>query len=154
MNNLEKKVDALIIMALSEDEAERTEARGALLAMMSETKSRAPAKEKPNVKQVMLDLGVPDSLIGHPYLERAIEMAVENIDNIRAITKEMYPNIAKEFHSTPSRVERAIRHCIEVAWERADIDILAKYFGNTVSPSKGKPTNREFIARIANVLRS
>ena len=75
------------------------------------------------------------------------------VRDTNAITKVLYPQVAKTFGTTPSRVERAIRHAIEVAWNRGDLDVLDKYFGNTVSASKGKPTNSEFIARVANIVR-
>ena len=80
-------------------------------------------------------------------------MAVLDMDVMGAVTKVLYPEVAQTFHTTPSRVERAIRHAIELAWERGDLDILQKYFGYTVSNSKGKPTNSEFIAMIADRLR-
>ena len=89
---------------------------------------------------------------GYQYLRQAIIIAVEDMDVINAITKVLYPQVAKAFGTTPSRVERAIRHAIEVAWDRGDLEILQKYFGYTVSTAKGKPTNSEFIALIADKL--
>jgi two-component system response regulator (stage 0 sporulation protein A) len=102
---------------------------------------------------VLLDIGVPEGLIGHRYLVRAICLVVQEPELLNLITKRLYPDIAKEFNSTGARVERGIRHAIEVAVERCDMDTFIRYFGNTVSPSKGKPTNGEFIARISNVVR-
>jgi two-component system response regulator (stage 0 sporulation protein A) len=107
---------------------------------------------KADVKSVLLELGVPDAVVGHRYLKRAIELAIEDWNVIDNITKVLYPKVAKCFGATPSSVERGIRHAVELAWERADFDTLIKYFGNTVSSGKGKPTNSEFIARIANSL--
>ena len=89
---------------------------------------------------------------GYQYLREAIIIAVENMDVINAITKILYPQVAKTFQTTSSRVERAIRHAIEVAWERGDIETLQRFFGYTVSNAKGKPTNSEFIALIADKL--
>ena len=80
-------------------------------------------------------------------------MAVEDIDMLNSITKVLYPTVAKHFQTTPSRVERAIRHAIEVAWDRGDVDVLSSYFGYTIQSSRGKPTNSEFIAMIADKLR-
>ena len=89
---------------------------------------------------------------GYQYLREAILIAVEDMDVINAVTKVLYPEIAKRFGTTASRVERAIRHAIEVAWDRGDIETLQKYFGYTVNSAKGKPTNSEFIAMIADRL--
>ena len=89
---------------------------------------------------------------GHACVE-AVLMAVENRYYINNITFGLYPQIAAKFDTTASRVERGIRHLIEVTWTRGDMDVLCRYFGNTVSPDRGKPTNGEFIARIANVVR-
>lgn len=101
----------------------------------------------------MLDLAIPSHIKGHPYTIRAIELVVHDPDLIHEVTGGIYPTIAKEFGTTASRVERAIRHAIEVGWSRADLDVQMQYFGNTVSPSKGKPTNSEFIAQVAGIIR-
>lgn len=105
------------------------------------------------VTDVIHQVGVPAHIKGYQYLREAIMMAVEDMDSVGAITKIMYPAIAKKFKTTSSRVERAIRHAIEVAWDRGDIETLQGYFGYTVSGSKGKPTNSEFISMIADRLR-
>ena len=97
-------------------------------------------------------IGVPAHIKGYPYLREAIIIAVNDMDVINAITKVLYPQVAKTFQTTPSRVERAIRHAIEVAWDRGDLDTLQRFFGYTVSNTKGKPTNSEFIALIADKL--
>ena len=104
------------------------------------------------VTNVIHEIGVPAHIKGYQYLRQAIIIAVEDMDVINAITKVLYPQVAKAFGTTPSRVERAIRHAIEVAWDRGDLEILQKYFGYTVSTAKGKPTNSEFIALIADKL--
>ena len=105
------------------------------------------------VTNVIHGVGVPAHIKGYQYLREAIMMVVNDIDVINQITKSLYPRIAQKFGTTPSRVERAIRHAIEVAWGRGEIDLMENIFGYTVSASKGKPTNSEFIAMIADKLR-
>ena len=104
------------------------------------------------VTNIIHEIGVPAHITGYQYLREAIIIAVNDMDVINAITKVLYPEVAKTFGTTPSRVERAIRHAIEVAWDRGDLDTLQKFFGYTVSNTKGKPTNSEFIALIADKL--
>ena len=104
------------------------------------------------VTSIIHEIGVPAHIKGYQYLREAIIIAVNDMDVINAITKVLYPQVAKTFSTTPSRVERAIRHAIEVAWDRGDLDTLQKFFGYTVYNTKGKPTNSEFIALIADRL--
>ncbi len=104
------------------------------------------------VTSIIHEIGVPAHIKGYQYLREAIIIAVGDMDVINAITKVLYPQVAKAFQTTPSRVERAIRHAIEVAWDRGDLDTLQRFFGYTVSNTKGKPTNSEFIALIADKL--
>ena len=104
------------------------------------------------VTNIIHEIGVPAHIKGYQYLREAIIIAVNDMDVINAITKVLYPQVAKSFQTTPSRVERAIRHAIEVAWDRGDLDTLQRFFGYTVSNTKGKPTNSEFIALIADKL--
>ena len=111
-----------------------------------------PAELKNLVTSVIHEIGVPAHIKGYQYLREAIMIAVDDMDVINAVTKVLYPEVAKRFSTTPSRVERAIRHAIEVAWDRGDLETLQKYFGYTVSNAKGKPTNSEFIAMIADRL--
>ena len=120
---------------------------------------RIPSARKPDktdieamVTSIIHEIGVPAHIKGYQYLREAIIIAVNDMDVINAITKVLYPQVAKTFQTTPSRVERAIRHAIEVAWDRGDIDTLQRFFGYTVSNTKGKPTNSEFIALIADRL--
>ena len=105
------------------------------------------------VTNVIHGVGVPAHIKGYQYLREAIIMVVNDIDVINQITKSLYPQIAQKFSTTPSRVERAIRHAIEVAWGRGEMDLMENIFGYTISASKGKPTNSEFIAMIADKLR-
>ena len=105
------------------------------------------------VTEVIHQIGVPAHIKGYQYLREAIIMAVDDIDVVNAVTKVLYPAVAKKYNTTSSRVERAIRHAIEVAWDRGDIEVLQNYFGYTISSVKGKPTNSEFISMIADKLR-
>lgn len=107
---------------------------------------------KNQVTTIIHEIGVPAHIKGYQYLREAIIIAVNDMEVINAVTKVLYPTVAKRFGTTPSRVERAIRHAIEVAWDRGDLETLQKYFGYTVSNAKGKPTNSEFIAMIADRL--
>ena len=105
------------------------------------------------VTNVIHEVGVPAHIKGYQYLREAIMMVVKDIDIINQITKQLYPDIARKFKTTPSRVERAIRHAIEVAWTRGQTETVDSIFGYTISAAKGKPTNSEFIAMIADKLR-
>ena len=105
------------------------------------------------ISDIMHELGVPAHIKGYQYLREAIFLTVNSHDMMSSVTKVLYPTVAEKFSTTPSRVERAIRHAIEVAWDRGDIDVLSAYFGYTIQNSRGKPTNSEFIAMIADKLR-
>ena len=119
--------------------------------------SEANKKDEENlealVTNIIHELGVPAHIKGYQYLREAIMMVINDIDVINQITKQLYPDIAKRFKTTPSRVERAIRHAIEVAWARGEQQTVESIFGYTISAAKGKPTNSEFIAMIADKLR-
>lgn len=124
-------------------------------------KPKSPA-EKPTrdendleaqVTKIIHQIGVPAHIKGYQYLRTAILMVAENTDIINSVTKTLYPSVARQYGTTSSRVERAIRHAIEVAWDRGDLDVLNAFFGYTVQNSRGKPTNSEFIAMIADNLR-
>ena len=116
----------------------------------------APRTETQNLESMVTDIiheiGVPAHIKGYQYLREAIILTINDMEIINAVTKVLYPEVARKFNTTPSRVERAIRHAIEVAWDRGDIEVLQKCFGYTVSNIKGKPTNSEFIAMIADSL--
>lgn len=128
------------------------------IRMGEKNKKPAPSRKQPEynietmVTNIIHEIGVPAHIKGYQYLREAIMIAVDDMDVINAITKVLYPQVAKTFGTTPSRVERAIRHAIEVAWDRGDLDTLQRFFGYTVSNTKGKPTNSEFIALIADKL--
>ncbi|RKL68783.1 sporulation transcription factor Spo0A [Salipaludibacillus neizhouensis] len=106
-----------------------------------------------SITSIIHEIGVPAHIKGYMYLREAITMVYKDIELLGSITKVLYPEIAKHFNTTASRVERAIRHAIEVAWSRGNIDSISKMFGYTVSVSKAKPTNSEFIAMVADKLR-
>lgn len=106
-----------------------------------------------DVTDMIHEIGVPAHIKGYQYLREAIMMSVEDMDMLNSITKILYPTIAKRFQTTPSRVERAIRHAIEVAWSRGRMETLEALFGYTINTGKGKPTNSEFIALLADKIR-
>lgn len=105
------------------------------------------------ISDIMRQIGVPAHIKGYQYLRTAIKLSVSDTEMLSSVTKLLYPTVAKMYNTTPSRVERAIRHAIEVAWDRGDVDVLSSYFGYTIQSQRGKPTNSEFIAMIADKLR-
>ena len=106
-----------------------------------------------SISGIMREIGVPAHIKGYEYLRESILLTVRDPELMHAVTKILYPTVAKANKTTPSRVERAIRHAIEVAWDRGDVDVLSSYFGYTIQNTRGKPTNSEFIAMIADKLR-
>lgn len=121
---------------------------------ISEGHYHAPTADlEAQVTKVIHQIGVPAHIKGYQYLRFAILMTIDDSDVINSVTKVLYPTVAKKYQTTTSRVERAIRHAIEVAWDRGDVDTLNSYFGYTIQNSRGKPTNSEFIAMIADNLR-
>lgn len=134
-----------------------------------ETRKVIQVEDEPNIKfpvhesgsndleceitNIIHEIGVPAHIKGYMYLREAITMVVNNMELLSAVTKELYPSIARKFNTTPSRVERAIRHAIEVAWNRGQIETINRIFGYTIHNEKGKPTNSEFIAMVADKLR-
>lgn len=120
---------------------------------ISISNAKSPQNLEAQITNVIHEVGVPAHIKGYQYLREAITLAVNDIEIINSVTKMLYPTLARKFKTTPSRVERAIRHAIEVAWSRGQMDVNNSMFGNTVSASKGKPTNSEFIAMIADKLR-
>ena len=105
------------------------------------------------VTEILHQIGVPAHIKGYQYLRDSILMAIEDDGIINAVTKRLYPAVAKKHSTTSSRVERAIRHAIEVAWDRGDVDVLNSYFGYTIHTDRGKPTNSEFVAMISDKFR-
>lgn len=142
-----KEFQIMITVPSSGNETKKVESVKA--ASVSET-SRDLEQD---VTDMIHEIGVPAHIKGYQYLREAIMMSVEDSSMISSITKILYPTIAKRFQTTPSRVERAIRHAIEVAWSRGKMETLDSLFGYTIDNSKGKPTNSEFIALIADRIR-
>jgi len=105
------------------------------------------------ITSIIQAVGVPANIKGYRYLRNAIKIVVDDVEIMEAVTKELYPAVAEQFNTTPTRVERAIRHAIEVAWNRGNTEVMANYFGYTVDSNRGKPTNSEFIALIADRVR-
>ena len=105
------------------------------------------------VTEIIHQIGVPAHIKGYSYLRESIMLAIKDVEVINSVTKILYPTVAKKYSTTSSRVERAIRHAIEVAWDRGDVNVLNSYFGYTIHNSRGKPTNSEFIAMISDKLR-
>ena len=112
-----------------------------------------PVDIETQVTRIIHQIGIPAHIKGYQYLRTAILMTIKDNEAINSVTKVLYPSVAKKYSTTTSRVERAIRHAIEVAWDRGDVDTLNSYFGYTIQNNRGKPTNSEFIAMIADNLR-
>lgn len=128
------------------------------MTMSLSEQPRPAANPKPKTMDVEVtgiihEIGIPAHIKGYHYLRDAIVMVVARVELLSAITKELYPTIAQKYRTTPSRVERAIRHAIEVAWNRGNLDLINSMFGHTVNQDRGKPTNSEFIAMVADRLR-
>ncbi|MCM1364103.1 MAG: sporulation transcription factor Spo0A [Faecalibacterium sp.] len=122
----------------------------------SDVRSKSPADEQDLeivISDIMRQIGVPAHIKGYQYLRQSIILTVKDPELMHAVTKILYPTVAKQNKTTSSRVERAIRHAIEVAWDRGDVDVLSSYFGYTIQNTRGKPTNSEFIAMISDKLR-
>lgn len=119
--------------------------------------ARSDRREAPNleleVTNIIHELGIPAHIKGYLYLRESILLVIDRVELLGGVTKELYPMVAQKFSTTPSRVERAIRHAIEVAWSRGNIDAIHRFFGYTVDYERGKPTNSEFIAMVADRLR-
>ena len=128
----------------------RNKQRGGGMTQMARNRG---ADLETQVTKVIHQIGVPAHIKGYQYLRTAILMVISDKDVINAVTKVLYPTVARQYQTTSSRVERAIRHAIEVAWDRGDVDTLNSFFGYTIQTDKGKPTNSEFIAMIADNLR-
>ena len=123
------------------------------LDMMSAVEENSSNDLESQVTKIIHQIGVPAHIKGYQYLRTAIILTVNDSDIINSVTKILYPTVAKKYQTTTSRVERAIRHAIEVAWDRGDVEVLNSYFGYTIQGNRGKPTNSEFIAMIADNLR-
>lgn len=123
------------------------------LITVKDTAAEKKGDLESDVTNIIHEIGVPAHIKGYQYLRDAIMMSVDDMEMLNSITKVLYPTIAKKYQTTPSRVERAIRHAIEVAWSRGKMDTIDALFGYTINMGKGKPTNSEFIALIADKIR-
>lgn len=133
--------------------SEPVKRRNVTMVSTDSVTTKAPIDLETEITNIIHEIGVPAHIKGYMYLREAITMVVNDMELLSAVTKELYPSIAKKYNTTASRVERAIRHAIEVAWGRGQIEAINKLFGYTVHNDKGKPTNSEFIAIIADKLR-
>ena len=154
MDVFTKRIRQMFDNTISSDEVKKTVtfADTEEIRYNSESPSR-PVDLEAEITAIIHEIGVPAHIKGYMYLREAITMVVNDIELLSAVTKELYPSIAKKFNTTASRVERAIRHAIEVAWGRGQVDAINKLFGYTIHNGKGKPTNSEFIAMVADKLR-
>ena len=143
-------------MGADDCEAKLREASLKLLQDFEAQKGSANASKQPSLRmritQVMHELGMPAHIMGYEYMRYALQLVLEDKRLINNITKGLYPMVARQFNTTASRVERAMRHAVEVTWDRGDVYTLERWFGSTISPMKGKPTNSEFIALLADKL--
>lgn len=153
MTLLERKVDAIARALMANNMAEHNAALADLRELMGKTQESWQDVEE-TVRAALTDLGIPEHILGHRYLVFALKMVIAEPDALKAMTKEVYYDTAKEFGTTWTRVERAMRHAIEVGFERTPDRVLVSYFGNTVSLTRGNPTNKEFLARVSNVIRA
>lgn len=161
MSNNDKILNALARLAVAEDSTEAARAKAEIRGLMKGGETDAsPAREKaPDIKtelairKALKDLGMPEHIKGFRYTLEAIRLCVEDDKMLEMITKRLYPEVARRYDTTASRVERAIRHGIDLVWERCSLDNLYEYFGYSISPNKGKTTNSEFIAKVSGVVR-
>lgn len=150
MRTLEQKVDILVRYCAAETEQARLHYRTDLVSLLT----AVPRVDmRSSIDRALADLGIPDHLLGYAYLQAAISMVVREPEAAYAITGCVYPGVAMRYGTTAQLVERAIRHAVERGWSRCDEAMRERYFGGKIRPDRQKPTNAEFIARIANVVR-
>ena len=152
MSILEMQVETLMRLCTASDQQSRDTARAELLRMLKKKNREDSGDPEDMIREILVQLGAPEHLLGHPYVVQAVLLVIHDRMYINNITFGLYPQLAARFNTTAARVERAIRHLIEVTWSRGDMEVLNFYFGNTVNPEKGKPTNGEFVARLANIV--
>lgn len=152
MTILEKKVDAIARSLLAVNPASRDTALKDLEQLMTGDVPAGTVQEE--IDNILTQLGIPSRIVGYRYLSAAIKLCVKDKSLSRNITKRLYPEAGIACGATKSKVERGIRHAIELCFERCDPDVIEHYFGNTVSPNKGKLTNSEFIVQLSNIIRT
>lgn len=143
----------MVLNRIKHTHGERKSERTMRVTTLERKKEQTQENLESRVTNMIHEIGIPAHIKGYHYLRDAIMMAVDDMDVLNAITKILYPTVAKKYKTTSSRVERAIRHAIEVAWSRGKLDTLDDLFGYTVSNGKGKPTNSEFIALVSDTIR-
>lgn len=154
MRTLEMKVDALMRLCTAEEEGDRDRIRTEVRELLKNQRKYCPIPDPEYlIRELLLELGAPDHLVGHPYTIQAVLLVIQNRAYIDNITIWLYPQLAVIFDTTPSRVERAIRNLVDVTWSRGDLEVLRYYFGNTIHPDRGKPTNGEFLARLTSIIK-
>lgn len=159
MSNTEKMINALAQLAVAEDSGTADAAKAEIRALIGGAEPKVQKEKKPDIgaelaiRNILTELGMPEHIKGFRYTLEAIRLCVEDETMIDMVTKRLYPEVAKKYDTTPSRVERVIRHGIELVWERCSLDVQHEYFGYSVDPSKGKTTNSEFIAKVASIVR-
>ncbi|GKX66165.1 sporulation transcription factor Spo0A [Inconstantimicrobium mannanitabidum] len=155
MEVLTKRIRQMFNSNVSDEDTRRSSVSLDSLSTISSipVKKDGPMDLENEITSIIHEIGVPAHIKGYMYLREAITMVVNDIELLSAVTKELYPSIAKKYNTTASRVERAIRHAIEVAWGRGQVDTINRLFGYTIHNDKGKPTNSEFIAMVADKLR-
>lgn len=156
MTSLEKFVDALCRMAVAEDSGAVAQAKTDIREIIKEDSCRDVSQideAEPLIRRILFELGSPDHLSGHQHVVRAIQLVMDDAYYLNNTTYGLYPQLALEFDTTAQRIERTIRHLVNVTFALGDINSINKYFGSTYSNEKGKATNGEFIARIANVVK-
>ena len=150
MRTLEQKVDILVRYCAAESEQARRYYHADLQSILT-SGERMDARR--SIDRALSDLGIPDHLLGYAYLQAAIDLVVRQPEAAYAVTGCVYPAVAMRYSTTAQLVERAIRHAVERGWSRCDESMREMYFGGKLRPGRRKPTNAEFIARIANVVR-
>lgn len=153
MTTVEKKVDEIIRFLTADSDEKRSRAHKNLCGMVHAAPPPKKICTEFMVHEIMKDIGVPAHIVGYPYVVEAVLLVLSDQMYINNITSGLYPKLAAKFDTTAARVERGIRHAVSITFERGDLDVLGKYFGNSVSPKTGKPTNSQFIAQIANEIR-
>ena len=148
--SLERRVNALMRLVTATEQVEYRAARNEVLRLMEDSTDLTQDDPEAIVRQILLEIGAPDHQIGHEYIVEGVLLMMKEPRN--NLTRGIYPLIAEKCNSTVCRVERGIRHTIETAWNRGDLDVLNHYFGNTVDVHKSRPSNRQFITRIAHVV--
>lgn len=152
MNRTEQKVDMIARTLLARSTTERSEALSKLQELMTRCGGEGTDAES-MIRGILLELGMPDHIKGHAYTVCALKALLEDATLIDSVTGRLYPLVAQTYGVSSVRVERAIRHAVEICLNRSALETVSDYFGNTISAMRGKPTNSEFLARISNVVR-